>query len=243
MSLLKYFLLISFLVATHPVFADEIHSLYPKILFHGGGGGATKSIKDMSSSVSQLEKLGFPREHVLKIQYPDQEDLSEITAAVEPQLKKFMARYPSDTRFDVMGHSLGHVVSLITLVKLGLLPKLRKLIGLAGVMFGQLGEKPGLCRFPWLSPHYCGDVFDLLMGTTRPPFLMELIEQNTAELSRIEKCSLFSPEDGILNPFDSGAFEDGINISIPNTHHLKFKSSELVFEKMTEGCFDGEIQR
>jgi hypothetical protein len=237
----KILLVILAVLTLGRAFGAEAPSVFPKILFHGGGGGAPKSITNMSSAATQLERLGYPKEHILKVRYPDRKNISEITAAVEPQLKKFIARYPSDTQFDVLGHSLGHVVSFVTMAKLGLLDKIRKLIGLAGVMFGQLGEKPGLCRFEILAPYYCGDIFDLLVGTTEPPFILDLMEKNAEEMKRIEKCSLFSPEDGMLDPYDSGAFADGTNISIPNMHHLKFKSSPLVFEKMKEECFRGEL--
>ena len=237
----KIFLGILAIFTVAPAFGAEAPLIVPKILFHGGGGGAPKSITDMSSATTQLETLGFSKEHILKVRYPDKKNISEITAALEPQLKKFMAQYPSETQFDVLGHSLGHVVSFVTLAKMGLLHKVRKLIGLAGVMFGQLGEKPGLCSFEILAPYYCGDIFDLLMGTIEPPFLLDLMEKNAEEMKRIEKCSLFSPEDGMLDPYDSGAFPDGINITIPNMHHLKFKNSPFVFEKMKEECFRGKF--
>jgi len=231
----------AFLFVSFFSFCSEAQTVFPKIIFHGGGGGAPKSLTNMSTAVTQLERLGFPKEHVLKVHYPDQKDILEITKVLEPQLRKFMAQYPSESQFDVMGHSLGHVVSFVSLARLHLLSRVRKLIGLAGVMFGQLGEKPGLCAFPLLAPHYCGDIFDLLIGTTEPPFILELMEQNAEEMRRVEKCSLFSPEDGMLNPYDSGAFKEGLNISIPNMHHLKFKSSPIVFEKMKEECFGGEF--
>lgn len=239
--MVKKFLLVTVSLVSVLAGAGEVRSLTPKILFHGGGGGAPKMATDMSSAVTQLERVGFSKEHVLKVRYPDKKNISDMVQAVEPQLKQFMARYSSETRFDVMGHSLGHVVSLVTLAKLHLLPRVRKFIGLAGVIFGQLGEKPGLCGVSFLAPYYCGDIFDLLIGTTQPPFILELLENHAEEMKRIEKCSLFSPDDGMLNPYDSGAFEDGINISIPHVNHLKFKSSPLVFETLKEQCFEGEF--
>jgi hypothetical protein len=66
---------------------------------------------------------------------------------------------------------------------------------------------------------------------------MELLEKHSNEIAELEKCSLFSPEDGILDPYDSGAFKDGINVSLPNISHLKFKSSPVVFEAMKKACF------
>jgi len=211
--------------------------IYPKVLFHGGGGGTPPRFKDMSSAKTQMVLLGFPTDHIFEVRYPDSKNLADINASLKPQLEGIFARYPPETKFDLIGHSLGHVVSLVSMAQLGSLEKVRKLIGLAGVMFGQLGGKPGLCAFSFLAPYYCGDIFDLLVGTTQPPFILDLLDTHWEEMKRIEKCSLFSPEDGILNPFDSGAFEDGINISLPQVHHLKFKSSPQVFFQMKEACF------
>jgi len=235
------FLALSLLFSVSGLFAGESTEISPKILFHGGGGGAPKWATDMSSAADQLKRLGFPKEHIFKVNYPAQKNISDIVAVLEPQLKGFMGRYSSDTEFDVVGHSLGHAVSLVTMARLGLLSKVRKLIGIAGVMFGQLGEKPGLCRLTFLASRYCGDIFDLLIGTTRPLLIEDIIEKNPEEMERIQKCSLFSPDDGRLVPFDSGAFQDGINISLPNVKHLQFKSSSQVFDTMKQECFGGEL--
>jgi len=218
---------------------NSIPQVHPKILFHGGGGGTPAHFKDMSTASKQLERLGFPKEHIYLVKYPDSKNISEMNLALQPQFEEILNRYSPQVKFDLIGHSLGHVVSLVSVAQLGLLHRIRKLIGLAGVMFGQLGEKPGLCAFDFLAPYYCGDIFDLLIGSTKPPFILDLMDAHWQEMKNIEKCSLFSPDDGILDPYDSGAFEDGVNISIPKVHHLKFKSSEKVFLNMKEACFQG----
>lgn len=220
---------------------NQATQVHPIILFHGGGGGAPASVKDMSPAAKQLENLGFPKEHLYKVDYPDTKNIETMIFALAPQFRDIMARYPEGTSFDTIGHSLGHVVSLVSLAKLNLLPKIRKLIGIAGVMFGQLGGKPGLCASQVLAPHYCGDIFDLLLGTTQPKLILDILETQSVEMARIEKCSLFSPDDGVLNPYDSGAFPDGTNISLPHIKHLKFKSSPEVFRKMKESCFHGKF--
>lgn len=209
----------------------------PKILFHGGGGGAPKSVIDLTPLKTQFEEQGIASEEIYQVQYPHSQDIADIVEALRPQMNEIIARYSNDMKFDVIGHSLGHVVSLVSMAKLNLLSKVRKLIGLAGVMFGQFGQKPGLCRFSLLAPYYCGDIFDYLLGSTQPPFIMDLLERHEEEMSLVEKCSLYSPEDGILDPYDSGAFPDGVNVSLPKIHHLKFKSSPVVFEAMKKACF------
>lgn len=209
----------------------------PKILFHGGGGGAPRASIDLSPLQAQFQKNGIPKKDLYLVQYPHSEDLEDIIQALRPQIANIISRYSSETQFDLIGHSLGHVVSLVSMAQLDLLSKIKKLIGLAGVMFGQYGKKPGLCGFQILAPYFCGDIFDLLLGTTEPPFLMTLLERHAEEINRIEKCSLYSPEDGVLDPYDSGAFLDGINVSLPDIHHIKFKSSPVVFEAMIKNCY------
>lgn len=213
----------------------------PKILFHGGGGGAPKSAIDLSPLRHQFQEQGVPAEDIYQVHYPHSKDIVDIVTTLRPQLDEILSKYPVDTKFDLIGHSLGHAVSLISLAKLNLISKIGKLIGLAGVMFGQYGQKPGLCRIGLLAPYFCGDIFDLLLGTTEPPVVMDILERYDEELEKMEKCSLYSPEDGILDPYDSGAFKDGINISLPNVHHLKFKSSPVVFEAMKKHCFQDEF--
>jgi len=209
----------------------------PKILFHGGGGGAPKASIDLSPLRVQFQENGIPKKDLYLVQYPHSKDLKEIIQALRPQITEIISRYSTETQFDLIGHSLGHVVSLVSMAKLNLLSKIKRLIGLAGVMFGQYGKKPGLCRFKLFAPYFCGDIFDLLLGTTEPPFLMTLLERHAEEMNRIEKCSLYSPEDGVLDPYDSGAFSDGTNVSLPDIHHIKFKSSPQVFEAMIKNCY------
>lgn len=213
----------------------------PKILFHGGGGGAPAFTKDMKPAAKQLSKLGFPEEHIYQVKYPDSKNIADMVAALKPQLEDILSHYPPGTPFDTIGHSLGHVVSLVAVTRLDLLSRLRKLIGIAGVMFGQMGPKPWLCGYALLAPHYCGDIFDILIGTRTPSIVMDILENKAVEMSRVQKCSLYSPEDGVLNPYDSGAFPDGINVSIPDMTHLEFKGSPQVFSTIKEACFDGEF--
>jgi len=240
----KNLILLSFVFVFSLCFGEEndpSNSPIPKILFHGGGGGAPAFAKDMEPAAKQLVRLGFPREHIYKVKYPDSKNIADMLVALKPQFEEILSHYPEGTPFDTIGHSLGHVVSLVSVARLNLLSRLRKLIGIAGVMFGQMGNKPWLCGYEFLAPYYCGDIFDLLIGTHTPSVVMDILEKNAAEMSSVEKCSLFSPEDGVLNPYDSGAFSDGINISIPNVSHLKFKSSPQVFSAMKEACFNGQF--
>jgi len=151
------------------------------------------------------------------------------------------SKYPPETQFDLIGHSLGHVVSLVTFADLGYLPRVRKLIGLAGVMFGQWGKKPGLCSLKILENIFCGDIFDHLIGTDQPALITDLISSNQEAMNHIQKCSLFSPQDGMLNPFNSGAFPDGINVSLPRVKHLRFKSAPVVFSALSQHCYNGNI--
>lgn len=210
----------------------------PILFFHGGGGGAPQSLTDLSLLRNRFEKEGFEKEHLYRVHYPSSKNLRDINDALKPQVLEILSRYPPHQKVDLVGHSMGHVVSLLSFNDLNLLQRIRKLVGLAGVMFGQYGDKPGLCRFKLLSPYFCGDLFDWLLGTSEPLIVMNLLDQHPQEIESIQKCSIFSADDGVLDPYDSGAFPDGKNIEIPGVHHYQFKTSKKVFQTLIEECFN-----
>lgn len=228
---LGFFLFVS--VLTH----GTVEKHAPILFFHGGGGGAPQSLTDLSLLRKRFEKQGFEKEQLYQVHYPSSKNLREINEALKPQILEILSRYPAGQKVDLVGHSLGHVVSLLSFSNLNLLQRIGKLVGLAGVMFGQYGDKPGLCRFKLFSPYFCGDLFDWLLGTLEPVIVMNILDQHPQEIESIQKCSIFSADDGVLDPYDSGAFPDGVNIEIPHIHHYQFKNSKKVFQTLIEGCF------
>lgn len=211
----------------------------PKLLFHGGGGGAPAWVVDMEPAKQQMIKVGFLKEHIFKITYPAGRDLSVMERQIAPQIESILESYPDETMIDLIGHSLGQPVALIMASRLGILPRVKRMIGLAGVLFGQR-QLPFLCRNKWLAPFLCGDIFDALVGEGKPKLILNMLERHQKEIERIQFCSLYSPEDGMLDPFDAGAFSEGLNISIPQVNHLRFKSDPRVFQAMFEKCYKNQ---
>jgi len=226
-------------------------AVHPKILFHGGGGysALTPGLKDMSSASQQIAKLGFPSKDIFLVTYPDTKNISDIKAALDPQLKKIFAKYDANTRFDAIGHSLGLLAGFVSLSELGHLPKIRSIIGVNGVLMRQeKSAMPAGCS-PNNTRDLCGDIFDKVVGSSNSPYIVGLIQQNQTELTRINKCAIWSSNDGILKPANSGVFPDGKsvemtgnwckNASLFNPCHLQAKSSPEVFAKMKSDCFNG----
>lgn len=52
----------------------------------------------------------------------------------------------------------------------------------------------------------------------------------------MKKCSIFSPEDGVLDPYDSGAFADGTNVELRNIRHVQFIKNAYVADQMIARC-------
>lgn len=206
---------------------------HPKIFLHGGG---PEFIVNMASAAAWFRADGFADSELILMRYPVAGDLADIRAALLPQLEAAFAAFPEDTRFDVIGHSLGHFAAIDAMAATKRPEKFRKLIGIAGVAHGQTKPKPVTC----MLPNACGDVYDLLTEKGHVG-LENFYRVNADALGSWEKCSLYSPDDGMLGPVDSGAFPDGTNKSLPGIRHLKFKSDPRVYAAIKEHCYGGEL--
>ncbi len=228
------------------------NALHPKLLFHGGGGMSTDSLIDMHSAATVLIKLGVPKEHIYLIKYPHQKNIADIKAAVDTQLKTIFAKYPSDTKFDSIGHSLGLLASFVSLAELGYLPKIRSLIGVAGVAMRQDEAKLPMGCKKGSTTDLCGDIFDKVVGSSDSPYILDLISKNSADMQRINKCAVWSKKDGVLSPPNAGVFPGGKSVEMPaswcpmgsilNPCHLQAKSSQAVYEAMKTQCFGGDFK-
>jgi hypothetical protein len=69
---------------------------------------------------------------------------------------------------------------------------------------------------------------------------MAFHKRHAAEIQRLEKCSLFSPADGLLKPYDCGRFEDGINIDVPGMDHLHAAHERKYYRIMRRACYGEE---
>ncbi len=236
-----------------PVSENLIH---PKLLFHGGGGMSTSAMIDMTSAAAVLKKLGVPGEHIHLIKYPHTKNIKDINAAVDTQLKTIFAKYPANTRFDSIGHSLGLLASFISLSELGHLPKIRSIIGVTGVLMRQDVKALPMGCTKGSTTDLCGDIFDKVLGTSNSPYILELLSKNATELKRINKCSIWTSQDGVLSPPNAGVFPDGKSVEMPkswctatsgifgnlNPCHLKAKSATPVYEAMKTQCFGGDFK-
>jgi hypothetical protein len=238
-------------VSPAPVPENEIH---PKLLFHGGGGmsGLMPSTIDMRPAAKILTNLGVPSEQIHLIQYPHTKNISDIKAAVDSQLKTIFAKYPSNTKFDSIGHSLGLLASFISLAELGHLPKIRSIIGVAGVAMRQDDKAMPMGCTKGSTKDLCGDIFDKVVGPSDSVYVLDLLSKNAADMARINKCAVWSAKDGVLSPPNAGVFPGGKSVQMPsswcpmgnmlNPCHLQAKSSTAVYEAMKAQCFGGDFK-
>jgi pimeloyl-ACP methyl ester carboxylesterase len=188
----------------------------------------------MEPLARMLVQAGFPPENIHKADYPLGSNLATTVGVLSQAIRSIMDRYPSTTKFDIIGHSMGHAAGLHAIMAGQTGQRVRKFIGIAGVAFGQ-AAKPMPC---FLLP--CGDMFDFLI-----PFksqnVMQFMMTHQAAIDQLDKCSIFSPQDGSLNPFDAGAFPDGRNISLPQVGHLRAISSPAVMNALITECYGGTL--
>lgn len=236
--------------------AETENPIHPKLLFHGGGGMSMPSMIDMTPAATVLKKLGVPAEHIHLIKYPHTKNIKDINAAVDTQLKKIFEKYPANTRFDSIGHSLGLLASFVSLSELGHLPKIRSIIGVTGVLMRQDVKALPMGCTKGSATDLCGDIFDKVLGESNSPYILDLLSKNATEIKRINKCSIWTSQDGILSPPNAGVFPDGKSVEMPkswcvtapglmgklNPCHLKAKSSTAVYEAMKAQCFGGDFK-
>ena len=80
---------------------------------------------------------------------------------------------------------------------------------------------------------------DSLVTEARGILLRGPKEEPHTRFKKIKKCSLFSVDDKIVNdPYDSGAFEDGVNIELHHVDHMDFIKEQSVYEEIIKGCFN-----
>jgi pimeloyl-ACP methyl ester carboxylesterase len=198
----------------------------PKIFVHGGG---PRLVVAMDSAANWYREDGYYRSDLHQIYYSWRESLEAIRSEVQPQIDRILARYPESTRFDVIGHSLGHSVALDMILTGGIAGRVRTLVGLAGVAMGQ--NKSPRC----LTPR-CPQLYSLLIPVGNS-YIRDLLANHAEEYDRMKKCALFSESDRILEPVDSGARLPGsISAMIPNVGHLEFKKSRAVYRAIQEVC-------
>jgi len=203
----------------------------PVILLHGSGPRRMpQSVVSMQPFAELLVARGFQRRHIHLPVYPQGGDRVQSIGAIRSAMHRIRAQYPEGTTFDIVGHSMGQFVGMMAVLEGDMVPMVRTLVGLAGVAHGQDRRNRGC-----LLLGGCGDLFTLL----RPAhggWIAATLRRYAAELGRMKKCSIFSPEDGVLDPYDSGAFADGTNVELRNIRHVQFIKNAYVADQMIARC-------
>lgn len=220
----RVFFTILFLTCTNFCFA-EVSSHRPVILVPGWGPHWLTSMSDLRKF---YEADGFPASQLHEVSYPYKEDPETIRRALSSQFQQIFSKYPKETKFDVVAHSLGGFAALYSLLKSGFANRFQKYISLAGVAHGQ--TKDMLIKrsktHDYIIPAY-------------NDFVMDFYALYTGELARIEKCALWSLDDKLVTaPHDSGAFEGGTNIELSGYSHLDFIHKRSIYEIMKTNCYD-----
>jgi triacylglycerol esterase/lipase EstA (alpha/beta hydrolase family) len=233
---------------------EDKNGIRPKLLFHGGGGMAilTEQLLWMDAAKKTLISKGVPGEHIYLLKYPHTKNIADIKSSIDRQLKTIFSKYPANTKYDIYGHSLGAPSSFISFAELGYLPRVRAIVSLSGVIMRQ-DKYPPLCSKN-NKKDLCGDIFDVLIGPTDSPYMLDLFRKNDADMRRIIKCSAWSQEDGALSPKNAGVFPGGISLEMPVSWckkgsglmgaykcHQKMKSDPQVFERIKNECFEGNL--
>ncbi|MFO0741452.1 MAG: hypothetical protein U0270_36485 [Labilithrix sp.] len=211
----------------------------PKLLVRGFGSGSSGLVEKMRSFDTfkeLLEKEGFDASnHAHDLgDYDDGKPLADMASEVATKIEAVMAGYPAGTKFDVLGHSLGGIVLLHAVLDHGLAPRVRTFVALSSPIYGQ-DDKPLNCKVGFR----CSDVY-AMYSPYRSDQVVDYMTKSSAALSGMKRCSLISPDDGIIDaPMAGGQFPDGANVVVADVSHIAIiRSAEAVAALKTE-CFDG----
>jgi hypothetical protein len=196
------------------------------ILVPGWGPALVTNMKDLRMF---FEKKGVPNDRIFELTYSYRSEFAVIKADLEKQYLAIFQKFPG-AEAAVITHSLGGFAAIYALMKSNLSNHVDTYIQLAGVAHGQTEPPPGC-----VIESICGPATMQLYSDKA--FVDDFYKTYEAEVAKLKKCSLYSPQDGMaIKPYDSGAFSDGINISLPDVKHLSFLHDEAVFERMKKDC-------
>lgn len=152
-------------------------------------------------------------------------------------LKKIMK---SGKRYHIIGHSMGHYVAMVAVIKGKLSPQVATFIGLAGAASGgseaPMGCGSGLLGFGG-APDFqkCPAMNGLISG--RSDYVIADFKKEHAEkLKNLKKCSVAIKDDSFLKPADSGFFDDGENTSVTFARHDNIPASDEIIGYLQKHC-------
>jgi hypothetical protein len=176
----------------------------------------------------QLLDSGVAERDLFLVGYPVGEEPAVAGAVVADAIEQALALYPPGAKARVLSWSLGHFVALYAVLEHGLVGRVSMLVGIAGAAHGT--EHSPLC-----SIGLCGRTLPLLMPADND-FVRSFYARHP-EVAALPKCALYSPDDGVLEPFDSGAFPDGVRVEVPGVAHTRKFDDRSYVDAMLGSCW------
>ncbi len=183
------------------------------------------------------------------VEYSDHSDPDTVSKEIATTIQTIFAKYPAGTKFDMWGLSTGHFVGLYAMMTNNLDNRFQRFIGFFGIAHGMdafylpiIGEALGI-KFNESITGYSLVVGKTLTeispsyrtGTNQ--FLNAFYSKYDSRIKALDKCSIFSPADGLVTPYDSGSFPDGRNYSIPNLKHMDGIKKPDHYNALVKNCY------
>jgi hypothetical protein len=197
----------------------------PIVLVPGWGPGWAESFETYASF---LVADGVPRERIHIARYPFIAPVGALSDALDAELRAIFARYPTGTRFDFITHSLGQFAALHALVTRGLEDRVRLFVGLAGIAHGWSCD---VCAIG-----VCGAA-NRELTPFQSAFVQNFHARYGARIRGMRTCSLFSPADELVRPYDAGALAGGTNVAVPDMGHMQAITKREFYEVMRRRCY------
>lgn len=198
---------------------------------------APATIRPLQTLKKNLEQAGY--DEVVIAEYKN--ILSTGRADMEASLIDAMQNImKSGKTYHVIGHSMGHYVGMVAVVKGGFSKQVGSLIGLAGAAGGgdkaPIGCGSGILGFGGdVSFEKCPAMEGLLQG--RDDFIIDNFKkEHAAALADLKKCSIAVKNDRFLTPADSGFFEDGENSFVTFARHENLPSDPKTVGTLQKKC-------
>lgn len=181
---------------------------------------------------SFLQVDGYDPQDLNVLSYPQTAAPQELRAAAQKSLQEIFDRYPKGQKFDLITHSFGSFVGPFALFPLAE-GRIRKWVSLAGMTQGQ--ERIPLCE--GLGRFFCGFTLPQLVPF-KGVLVTDFLHEAGAALRKVDKCALFSPDDGRVNdPPDSAVLPGTVAVEVDKASHNDFIWNRDVYMIMRHVCY------
>lgn len=185
-----------------------------------------------------LISFGVPRAHIHVIRYDSTADWDIASAQFHAEFQRVADLYADgDQRFDIIAHSVGQFIALHAIVNDDLEDRVGRLIGVSGIVHGIRATASTRVRDLFAD---AGDSMESLRRSpddSLPRPLARFLNRNARAIDRLDKCSVFSPDDGVLDPYNSGAFENSRNTVINGMRHEWAFTSRRFARAIVDACY------